>query len=118
MCTLNARVYDKWGYPHFIPHSELTCDKFKSTQYLKDDTLYFRVLVEVDNHKPWLQCKIDQNSEVKDTVAELQEQNKILKHNESKVFVLSNYQEIKESNIEYYFPSFYTSPSRYISYEA
>ena len=46
---------DAWGKPQFIPHSALAHDPVKNTQYLKDDTLYFRVLVEVDNHKPWLQ---------------------------------------------------------------
>ncbi len=42
------------GYYEFIPHSELSCDS--STQYLKDDTLYFRVSVDVLEYKPWLQC--------------------------------------------------------------
>ena len=36
----------------FIPHSELDYDPVKNTQYLKDDTLYFRVT----DHRPWLQC--------------------------------------------------------------
>ena len=42
----------------FIPHSALGHDPVKNTQYLKDDTLYFRVFVEVVDHKPWLQCAI------------------------------------------------------------
>ena len=45
-----------WGKPQFILHSKLTHDPEKGTQYLKDDTLYFKVLVELAEHKPWLEC--------------------------------------------------------------
>ena len=45
-----------WGFPKFILHSELAHDPVKNTQYLKDDTLYFRVSVEDFDHKPWLEC--------------------------------------------------------------
>ena len=44
-----------WGRPHFIPHSSLDYDAVNNTQYLKDDTLYFRMSVEPVDHKPWLQ---------------------------------------------------------------
>ena len=51
----HIRTYpDTWGHPNFIHHSALAHDRAKYTQYLKDDTLYFRVTVEVDDHKPWL----------------------------------------------------------------
>ena len=43
---------NNWGYPKFISHSDLT-----SKPYLRDDTLYFKVSVEVDGHKPWLEYK-------------------------------------------------------------
>ena len=46
---------DTWGYAQFIPHSALDYDAVKNTQYLKDDTLYFRMSVEPADHKPWLQ---------------------------------------------------------------
>ncbi len=52
----NARVGDNWGCPKFTPHSALGHDPIENTQYLKDDTLHFRVLVEVKDNKPWLQC--------------------------------------------------------------
>ena len=48
------------GYADFISHSELGYNPVRNTQYLKDDTLYFRVEVEVanrmevDDNKPWL----------------------------------------------------------------
>ena len=109
----DAVMGSNWGRPKFIPHSALAYDQFKNTHYLKDDTLYFRMSVEVADHKPWLQCRIDQNSEVKDAVAELQVQNKTLKSNESKVFILSQYQKKKERNEEFHFPPFYTSPNGY-----
>lgn len=37
----------------FIPHSKLDHDPDKNTQYLKDDTLYFRVSIETP--RPWLE---------------------------------------------------------------
>ena len=43
------------GKTQFIPHSALDYDVVKNTQYLKDNTLYFRMLVEPADHKPWLQ---------------------------------------------------------------
>lgn len=58
--TLNtehkAIVGVDWGKPKFILQSKLAHDKAKNTEYLKDDTLYFRVSVDVSGHKPWLEC--------------------------------------------------------------
>ena len=42
----NTRVEDGQGFATFIPHSGLAYDPVRNTQYLKDDTLYFRVSVE------------------------------------------------------------------------
>ena len=50
----DARLGKTWGYPKFLPHSKLSHDSARSTQYLMDDTLYFRVTVE--DPKPWLVC--------------------------------------------------------------
>ncbi len=44
------------GCTQFLPHSSLCYDPATNPQYLLDDTLYFRVSVKVDNHKPWLVC--------------------------------------------------------------
>ena len=46
------------GRPKFIPHSMLTHNSENGTQYLKDDTLYFRVSVDMPEHKPWLECTV------------------------------------------------------------
>jgi hypothetical protein len=46
------------GRPIFIPHATLAHDPDKSTQYLMDDRLYFRVSVEVPDRKPWLRCTV------------------------------------------------------------
>ena len=54
----NRRVGSVWGRSQFIPHSALAHDPVRNTQYLKDDTLYFRVSVEVADRKPWLECSI------------------------------------------------------------
>ena len=52
----NARVGDDWGYSAFIPHSDLSHNPSNNTQYLKEDTLYFRVSVKPEDRKPWLEC--------------------------------------------------------------
>ncbi len=44
------------GIEYFCPHSVLGHDPVKKTQYLKDDTLYFRVSIDPLNHKLWLKC--------------------------------------------------------------
>ncbi len=46
------------GYSKYIHHSQLSRDSASNTQYLKDDTLYFRISVEVSDHKPWLECTV------------------------------------------------------------
>ena len=44
-----------WGYSQFISHSELEYNPITNCQYLKDDSLYFRVSVKVTSKtKPWL----------------------------------------------------------------
>ena len=52
----NVDVGSNLGYPQFISHSALSHDPVNNTQYLKNDTLYFRVTVTVGSHKPWLVC--------------------------------------------------------------
>ena len=51
----NHRVGSIRGYAKFTPHSGLTHNPSKNTQYLQNDTLYFRVSLEVSDHKPWLE---------------------------------------------------------------
>ena len=55
----DMKVGSSHGYPGFVPHSSLGHNPATNTQYLLDDTLYFRVSVKVDNHKPWLVCTDD-----------------------------------------------------------
>ena len=52
----NMRVGNRCGYSKFILHSSLSHNSVTNTQYLLDNTLYFRVSVKVDNYKPWLVC--------------------------------------------------------------
>ena len=52
----NINIGSGLGYTEFAPHSRLSHDPVKNTQYLKDDTLYFRVSVEVKGCKLWLEC--------------------------------------------------------------
>ena len=57
----NSKVVDKeyglgFGEPQFVPIMELVYNSEKQCQYLKDDTLFFRVAAEqIDSvSKPWL----------------------------------------------------------------
>ena len=44
-----------WGEQQFIPHSDLGYNAAENYQYLKDDSLYFRISVEAKSStKPWL----------------------------------------------------------------
>ena len=47
-----------WGIAPFISHAALGYQPDKNCQYLKDDTLVFRVTVYVPDYKPWLECTI------------------------------------------------------------
>ena len=51
-----VRVGSALGRPDFIPHSNLVHDLARNTQFLVDDTLYFRVTVKVKGHMPCLEC--------------------------------------------------------------
>ena len=44
------------GFTHHFLCSELGHDPIENTQYLKDDTLYFRVSFALPDQKPWLEC--------------------------------------------------------------
>ena len=47
------------GRPEFIHHSLLAHNSENGTQYLKDDTLYFGVSVDMRERKPWLECTVE-----------------------------------------------------------
>ncbi len=56
--TLMARVGSRYGFSKYISHLNGTVATTVK-QYLKDDTLYFRVSVALPSHKPsWLECGI------------------------------------------------------------
>ena len=44
-----------YGWPQFTSHTDLAL-KLANIQYLKDDTLIFRVSAEAPDYKPWLEC--------------------------------------------------------------
>ena len=104
----NVRAGTIRGRPKFIPHSMLTYDPMKNTQYLKDDTLYFKVSVELADQKPWLT-----NTAIKDSPAKLKEKSRTLKEINSVTFALSAYQKKNRSGECFITPSFYTSPNGY-----
>ncbi len=44
-----------YGWEEFISHADLAHERLTNTQYLKDDTLIFRVSAEAPDNKPWLE---------------------------------------------------------------
>ena len=51
------------GFRKFTSHSKLMLNPAKNTQYLKNDTLYFRVSADVPDHKCWLECTVNHPTE-------------------------------------------------------
>lgn len=47
-----------WGIPAFCSRGSLSEDRMRNTRtrFLLNDTLYFRVSVDVLDHRPWLEC--------------------------------------------------------------
>ena len=54
----NFCVGNNWGNPSFLHRLHLRYNEKHYTQYLKDDTLYFRVSVWTKDNKPWLHCTV------------------------------------------------------------
>ena len=105
----DMQVGSSRGKTKFLPHSSLSHDPATNTQYLLDDTLYFRVSVTVANHKPWLVCtdKINMDSTI--TIKD----NKTLKDGEPMVFKMTGYNARKATDSTFFSDSFYTSPGGY-----
>ena len=56
LCISSMHIGSSMGHHKFISRSSLSYNPATNTQDLLDNTLYFRVSVTVDNHKPWLVC--------------------------------------------------------------
>ena len=94
------------GYTKFLPHSSLGHNPATNTQYLLDDTLYFRVSVKVNNHKPWLVCTDRYNSDV----------SRMLKDNrtlDTITFKVTHFSIRRTTETVYHSDPFYTSVGRY-----
>ena len=105
----DMRVSSIVGYQEFLPHSSLGHNPATNTQYLLDDTLYFRVSVKVDNHKPWLVCT-DRVSV--DSIRAI-DNHKTLKNNEPVIFKITNFKTYKTSQLCVDSNSFYSHPGGY-----
>ena len=105
----DMRVGSSRGNPKFLPHSSLGHIPATKTQYLLDDTLYFRVSVNVDNHKPWLVCTD------KVTIDSIRATNnyKTLRNNGPMIFKVANFKALKASQLQVCSSSFYTSSCGY-----
>ena len=97
------------GYRKILPHSSLGHNSATNTQYLLDDTLYFRVSVKVDNHKPWLVC----TDKVTIDSIRATSNYKMLKNNEPIIFKVANFKTLKGSQFCVTSSSFYTHPGGY-----
>ena len=53
--VVDGEIGRGFGQQRLISHADLDYNADKNTQYLKDDTLVFRVSVQVPDHKPWLE---------------------------------------------------------------
>ena len=105
----DMQVGSSRGDHKFLPHSSLSHDPATNTQYLLDDTLYFRVSVTVANHKPWLVCIDKINMDSTRTVKD----NKTLKDGEPMVFKMTGYNARRATDSVFNTDSFYTSPGGY-----
>ena len=77
----------------FMPHVEIS----KANDYLKNDTLYFRVSVAIPSNPPWLKCGITMNGAVEKLC-------KQLGFREPVVFLVKNFASMKKNNISYSYP--------------
>ena len=107
--SYDIRVGSSRGCPTFLPHSSLGHNPATNTQYLLDNTLYFRVSVKVDNHKPWLVCTD------KVTIESIRATSnyKTLKNNEPMIFKITNFKTLKASQWQVTNSSFYTPSCGY-----
>ena len=46
------------GHSEIVPHTKLDYNSDNNCQYLKDNTLIFRISVQVPDYKPWLECTV------------------------------------------------------------
>ena len=104
----NMEVGSITGCNKFLPHASLGNNPATNTQYLLNDTLYCRVSVKVDDHKPWLVC-IDED--IIDCI-KIINNSKTFKRNESMVFKITNFKEWKAEEL-IFLKSFYTSSIGY-----
>ena len=105
----DMQVGNSKGKTKFLHHSSLSHDPATNTQYLLDDTLYFRVSVSVANHNPWLICTDKINMDSTRTIKD----NKTLKDGEPMVFKMTGYNARKAVDRNFYSDLFYTSPGGY-----
>ena len=107
----NVRVGNSsLGHARFLPHSSLSHDPATNTQYLLDDTLYFRVSVNVANHKPWLVCTDQMNANfTQSTIKSIS-----LNDNESIIYKVTDFETKKTANTYCNSYPFSTSPKGYM----
>ncbi len=95
------------GFPQFYSIHSLLHDSNSTTQYLKNDTLYFRISVQASGHRPWLKCTTDMENEMGKKIVKVVEKSHVM------TFKLPGYKKKKDNNEEFESPSFYTSPNGY-----
>ncbi len=59
------------GSSKFYSIHSLLHDSTSTTQYLKNDTLYFRISAQASGHRPWLKCMTDMENEMEKKIVEV-----------------------------------------------
>ena len=92
------------GETTFVPHTSLGHNPATNTQYLMDDTLYFRVSVKGDFNEPWLLCSNYDSGMTRDS--------QVLKNKEPVTFCFTQYSQ-KQKKVRVFNKDFYTSLGGY-----
>ncbi len=98
-----------WGFRQLYSIHSLLHDSTSTTQYLKNDSLYFRISAQASGHRPLFECTTDMENEMEKKIVEVVEKN----HMHVMTFKLPGYKEKKDNNEVFTSPSFYTSPNGY-----
>ena len=106
--SVDMHLNTLWGYPKYFSHSSLHHNHATNTQYLMEDSLYFRVTVKV-NYKSWLAC----NEKMFLSFVRASKDCVTMTNGEAMVFKVPAYTFKKATDEHFYSNPFYTSADGY-----
>ncbi len=89
-----------FGSPQFYSIHSLLHDSTSTTQYLKNDTPYFRISAQASGHRPWLESMTDMEKKMEKKIVKAVEKNHVM------TFKLPGYKEKKDNNEVFTSPSY------------